>query len=742
MRFAGVFSAFLAVCICGIAMSGAQAQTGAQSPTYIDNEQTIQIVQTRGADTRVNYASLTRFGPWDDRNYQLTLEDLRLLSPEEHLLHDPIPAFYRVILRKNWPNLRRTGVAQYPRSAVPFFRTRFGGYLVDGKHYNKVYRRDDRFELDLSAGQTEAGAESLSGEVRITSPNGAAESAIKVSPVNSDLVIAGSNGPIDPQTMYYSSDGGETWTVTSLPRAAESCCDPAVDWSSDGGFAYTTSLGSTGPFAPGQVYFYRSDDNGQTWDSLADLPGGDPIRSFGSGSDKEYLHVDKHASSPFKDNIYVTWHDGNVMQFARSTDFGATFSTQSLPSDGANLGIGSDITTDANGHVYYIWPGFSGSTIRLAKSTDGGVTFGTPIVMANTEGSFDYAIPAMDTRRVFIYVSADADLSGGSFDGSIYAAWTDLVTGPEQSPPSANHSRITVAYSRDGGATWNTSTPHETADSNTVDRFHQWLAVGPDGTVHVVYYDTRRDAGRTSVDLFYSFSIDGAVTWSAPERVTSVQSPKINDGFEWGDYNGLDIVLDNMIAIFTDNRDEAGGSAASVDVYGAGITPGGGAFCGNGNTDAGEVCDGADLGGQTCTDFGCGGGTLACASDCNGVDTSGCLACGGPGRVPGGSGVPGTPLLVNRSGGDVVLSWDTSCGGGDDFAVYEGIVGSFNSQVPVQCSTAGLTSLTFTPGAGNRFFLVVPTASGNEGSYGLDSDGAERAVSASACAPQSVGTCP
>ncbi|MEM9461028.1 MAG: hypothetical protein AAGF11_43085 [Myxococcota bacterium] len=41
-----------------------------------------------------------------------------------------------------------------------------------------------------------------------------------------------------------------------------------------------------------------------------------------------------------------------------------------------------------------------------------------------------------------------------------------------------------------------------------------------------------------------------------------------------------------------------------------------------------EVCDGADLGGKDCTTEGFASGTLACATDCSGLDVSGCSTCG------------------------------------------------------------------------------------------------------------------
>ena len=46
-------------------------------------------------------------------------------------------------------------------------------------------------------------------------------------------------------------------------------------------------------------------------------------------------------------------------------------------------------------------------------------------------------------------------------------------------------------------------------------------------------------------------------------------------------------------------------------------------FCGDGSVDPGEACDGADLGGQTCQALGFDGGILACNAGCD-FDTSGC----------------------------------------------------------------------------------------------------------------------
>ena len=50
--------------------------------------------------------------------------------------------------------------------------------------------------------------------------------------------------------------------------------------------------------------------------------------------------------------------------------------------------------------------------------------------------------------------------------------------------------------------------------------------------------------------------------------------------------------------------------------------------CGNGILEAGEICDGNSLNGQSCATQGAGDGVLACNPDCQGFDTSACFRCG------------------------------------------------------------------------------------------------------------------
>jgi hypothetical protein len=120
--------------------------------------------------------------------------------------------------------------------------------------------------------------------------------------------------------------------------------------------------------------------------------------------------------------------------------------------------------------------------------------------------------------------------------------------------------------------------------------------------------------------------------------------------------------------------------------------------------------------------------------------------CGaGPGSVPDGSAVPGTPLRIGKSsGGQVSLTWSASCSTSDnDYLVYQGLTADgYDSSFPKLCTTGGATSATFTPGSFDRYFLVVPTDGAKEGSYGRDSDGIERPAAGAACQSLQSISCP
>ena len=115
----------------------------------------------------------------------------------------------------------------------------------------------------------------------------------------------------------------------------------------------------------------------------------------------------------------------------------------------------------------------------------------------------------------------------------------------------------------------------------------------------------------------------------------------------------------------------------------------------------------------------------------------------GSAAVPNGDDVPGNPLTLSKLlSGELGLAWAASCLATDtDYEIYEGLLGSFSTHVPVQCSTGGVTSATFVPMEASAYYLVVPRNAAAEGSYGTASGGIERGQGAASCLPQVVVDC-
>ena len=93
----------------------------------------------------------------------------------------------------------------------------------------------------------------------------------------------------------------------------------------------------------------------------------------------------------------------------------------------------------------------------------------------------------------------------------------------------------------------------------------------------------------------------------------------------------------------------------------------------------------------------------------------------------------------------LVLSWGAACSSGvEDDAIYEGEIGTWPSHTAIDCSDdGGDRSETIAPGSGNHYYLIVPWHANDEGSYGRDSNGDERARGTETCiATQVISGCP
>ena len=389
------------------------------------------------------------------------------------------------------------------------------------------------------------------------------ESDIRVNYWDANKIIAGSNniGGSGLQGMYYSADGGVTWGQTTLPLASGDSfhSDPTVDWSSDG-TAWSTTMGINGNVL--KVQSYRSSNGGATWTFDGTISGSQ------TNTDKQMQWIDHSATSPYANQNYVIWHNGNPAFMNRRTSSGWGTPIQVSDSQATGTCIGSDVKSNASGDVFGFFPDTGSRGIYVVKSTNGGASYSAPVKLVTTYDSYDIGVPSFANRRILIYVSGGAYRNGTT--NNVYALWADLsgdsgctaaANEPGSSTTSTCKTRIWFSRSTDGGTTWSARVKINN-QSGLNDQFNPFLAVDEtNGNIGAIYYDTVNDAGRKKVDIYYQMSTDGGATWQAAVKVTSSMTDETisgaDSGNQFGDYNSLSGYGNSFFPSWTDRRNNA-----------------------------------------------------------------------------------------------------------------------------------------------------------------------------------------
>jgi hypothetical protein len=329
------------------------------------------------------------------------------------------------------------------------------------------------------------------------------ETAIAVDPNNPNRVVAGANDYVSRtwacdvngtpcsalgdaySGTYFSNDGGHTWCCTSSDPAHLGTLIPGVEHLTGGqydaggdpalafdsrGNVYYAGLGFDRTAPPNTVAVNKGAFDGSghlTWGPPTFI---NPTTAPSTLNDKEWIAADTNVSSPFRDRVYVSWtryifngHNGNFIQapifFVYSTDGGHTFSQPQNISGNVLYDQGSRPIVGPDGTVYVIFDGATRlSTLDgtyIVKSTDGGVTFGTPVRIADLQEVIPLANAAF--RNDSFPAGAAAP------NGDLYVAWTSLMSdGGGLCPTRTNngcHATTVYSKSTDGGATWSAPVP-------------------------------------------------------------------------------------------------------------------------------------------------------------------------------------------------------------------------------------------------------------------------------------------
>ncbi len=495
-------------------------------------------------------------------------QEFGMLNVREAADTIPVPMWLRVLYRKNNPTAQFNPAD--PTMGYPHVLKEVHEWMM---HHQDLLpgvaepdvAPDGALDTTVGANVRTSGAQ--------TSPR--SESDIRVNYSNALKIIGASNNinGSGRQAQSWSTDGGVTWGQTTLSLASGDAfhSDPTVDWTSDG-TAWSTTLGINSFGSVLKLRSYRSSDGGATW-TLDANPSGTQ-----TNVDKQMMWIDHSATSAFKDNIYVIYHNGAPCYIVRRSGgvWGSPVQVSSTETTGT--AIGSDIKSNSAGEVFGFYPDTGSRGIYMVKSTNGGGSYAVPKKIVTTFDSYDIGVPSFNNRRILLYVSGGAYKTGTK--NNVYAAWTDLSgnTGcttaanePGANTASSCKTRIWFSRSTDGGTTWSAATRiNNQAGLN--DQFNQWLAVDEtNGQLGIMYYDTVGDAGRKKTDVWYQTSSDDGATWSAATKVTTAQTDETvagaDSGNQYGDYNALTGNAGVFFPSWTDRR-----NAAKEEIWTAKLT--------------------------------------------------------------------------------------------------------------------------------------------------------------------------
>ncbi len=389
-----------------------------------------------------------------------------------------------------------------------------------------------------------------------------------------------------------STDGGATWSDSLISTAYQKLhlqSDPAMTIRSDGSVLiahldYATSGGGT--LDSSFISILKSGDCGLTWSGPYTIE--DTIGKY--LEDKDFITSDR-TGGPYDGNTYVAWARVTPgmqrIMFARSTDGGVSWDDTVVVGPPISLfcfglvasGDFAQPLVGKDGAVYVFWRGIDVDpppsctlwyTLRLNKSTDGGVTWhgGRQLRRVGGGGNVDGSV-ATNTEPI-----TDADLTNGPHSGNLYLQFMDLRSG-------ASDQDIWFQRSSDTSHTW--TEPMRVNDDPigpNVDQFHNWMACNNQGVLVSVWYDQRTDPAHSKFDVFAAYSFDGGETWTSNHRVSSVSIdpsllalndlevgggghrpsmqgqaiPAAPQAGVLGEYIGVSCVEDKIVAAWTDTR--------------------------------------------------------------------------------------------------------------------------------------------------------------------------------------------
>jgi hypothetical protein len=441
------------------------------------------------------------------------------------------------------------------------------------------------------------------------------ETQVVRSVFNDRVAVAAANDYVNGGSqLYRTTDGGQHWSsqfrTSEVLETGDTCGgggDPALTYSRRDRAFYFAQLCFFRNHTESEIEVIRSVDNGKTW--TASRTGAYPVTNFGPAVgdfkpsvfyDKDQITVDNNPSSPHFGRIYVTYikfhmkpsgfsdycpvqvaytdridpnGDGDLLDSV----WKRTHVVRDNPGGGgvgATATQGAQPTVDNHGglDISYMSEDCNTSidrSIFFKRSTTGGTSFG-PRVKINKPGQWkDNPDPndLLPNKKARIAASTSAPLVFNPVDKSLNYIVQNNVSSAQSGAD------ISFTRSLDYGATWSkmkTVSVNGSGQPARNDQFFPWMDVDPQGNLHAIWFDNRRDPANRLIRTFQGLSTNGGKTWSNANISTKAWNPNrsfFGSGDFIGDYNGLAVGNGVAYPVWTDGRDTPGPPLGQTDIW-------------------------------------------------------------------------------------------------------------------------------------------------------------------------------
>jgi len=427
----------------------------------------------------------------------------------------------------------------------------------------------------------------------------------------------------------FSTNGGATWTDGGAPnpKRFNKVFTRGDPWLDRGGldnatFFYANLAVNATTAAPLGISVHRGHFSGSSfnWEDVRVLAPSNPndffdkeaIATAKDGSGAAYVSYTNFIALPCpafpntvgafgQIEVFRTHDGGNTYQGPAIVSADKTNADPADPNCG-NTGVLQQSSAPAigpNGEVYVAWqlgPTFTSTGVStdakivVARSLDGGLTFGAPVVVSSINSMRQNPPVGYNRNRINDHPRIAVATSGRVYI-VFYSAVNPVTAAPTVDCPAGlpstavcidqnlDSSQVFISFSNDEGLTWSTPAPTAPAVPDTgVKRWWPVVNIGAGGSVNVVYYESqetetpsnpkcirglgggvfRVGEANSLVDTFWVQSVDSGSSFGTPVRVTTATSnwcttvSNIRPNF--GDYIGSTTGVNRILPVWADGR--------------------------------------------------------------------------------------------------------------------------------------------------------------------------------------------